>query len=143
MATKHIHFPLTTAQQRQLLFETWQATGKVTAACRTAHVGRGTFYYWKPRFDAHGFSGLAEFASRAAKEPHRTPAAVAQQVLALRRAHPDWGKKRIADALTRANNWVPLVGPNTVRRLLQDAGLWATTETGEGEKGRLTRAPQR
>ena len=134
MTTTHIHFPLTTAQQRKLLFETWQATGNVTAACRTAHVGRGTFYYWKPRFDAQGFPGLAEFASRAAKEPHRTPAAVAQQVLALRHAHADWGKKRLADELAKANNWVPLVGPNTVKRILQDAGLWATTETGGGKK---------
>ena len=134
MTTKHIHFPLTTAQQRKLLFETWQATGNVTAACRKAHVGRGTFYYWKPRFDAQGFPGLAEFASRAAKEPHRTPAAVAQQVLALRREHPDWGKKRLADELAKANNWVPLVGPNTVKRILQDAGLWATTEAGGGKK---------
>ena len=132
MATKHIHFPLTTAQQRQLLFETWQATGNVTVACRKAHVGRGTFYYWKPRFAAQGFSGLEEFASRAAKEPYRTPAVVAQQVLALRREHPDWGKKRIADELAKANHWVPLVGPNTVRRLLQDAGLWATTEASGG-----------
>ena len=132
MATKHIHFPLTTAQQRKLLFATWQGTGNVTAACRKAHVGRGTFYYWKPRFDTQGFAGLAEFASRAAKEPQRTPAAVAQQVLALRREHADWGKQRLAAALAKANNWVPLVGPNTVRRLLQDAGLWATTEASGG-----------
>jgi len=38
---------------------------------------------------------------------------------------------------------VPLVGPNTVKRILQDAGLWATTETGGGEKGRSTRESQR
>jgi len=106
----------------------------VTAACRKAHVGRGTFYYWKPRFDTQGFAGLAEFASRAAKEPQRTPAAVAQQVLALRREHADWGKQRLAAALAKANNWVPLVGPNTVKRILQDAGLWATTEASEGKK---------
>ncbi len=42
--TKRIHFPLTTAQQRRLLFETWQASGNVTLACRTAHVGRRTFF---------------------------------------------------------------------------------------------------
>jgi transposase len=143
MAPKHIHFPLTTAQQRKLLFETWQATGNVTAACRTAHVGRGTFYYWKPRFDTQGFPGLAEFASRAAKEPHRTPAAVAQQVLALRREHAVWGKKRLADALAKANNWVPLVGPNTVKRILQDAGLWATPEASEGKKGYAPSQSQR
>ena len=135
MTTKHIHFPFTTAQQRKLLFETWEATGNVTEACRKAHVGRGTFYYWKPRFDEHGYPGLEEFASRAPAEPSRTPRAIEDKVIALRRANPDWGKRRIADELTKGNNWVPLVSPNTVKRILEDAGLWQTTEAGEGEKG--------
>lgn len=67
MTKKRIHFPLTTAQQRKLLFETWEETGNVTQACRKAHVGRGTFYYWKPRFDEQGYAGLEEFSSRAPK----------------------------------------------------------------------------
>jgi len=134
MATKRIHFPQTTAQQRQLLFETWEETGNVTAACHTAHVGRGTFYYWKPRFDEDGYGGLAKFASRAPKEPHRTSYGVEQQVIALRREHPDWGKRRIADEVAKANNWVPLVSPNTVRRILIDASLWPAAEAGVGKK---------
>lgn len=135
MSTKHIHFPQTTAQQRKLLFETWEETGSVTEACRKAHVGRGTFYYWKPRFEEHGYAGLEEFASRAPKEPHRTPTEVEESVITLRRRHPEWGKRRIADELAKANGWVPVVSPNTVRRILQDAGLWETAESGEGEKG--------
>src|SRR6266540_637289 len=103
--TKRIHFPLTTAQQRRLLFETWQATGNVTHACRSAHVGRRTFYYWKPRFDAAGYAALE------------------QLVLAMRQAHPDWGKQRLADELAKANGWVPVVSPNTVKRILRTAGL--------------------
>ena len=136
MDTKRIHFPQTTAQQRELLFETWEATGNVTEACRKAHVGRGTFYYWKPRFDEHGYAGLEEFESRAPKEPYRTPPDIEQKVIALRREHPKWGKKRIADELAKANNWVPLVWPNTVRRILEDASLWETEEAGEGKKSR-------
>ena len=42
----------------------------------------------------------------------------------LRRQNPDWGKARIAQELAKANNWVPLVSPNTVKRILKDAGLW-------------------
>jgi transposase len=136
MTAKRIHFPQTTAQQRKLLFETWEATGNVTQACRKAHVGRGTFYYWKSRFDEYGYAGLEEFASRAPKEPHRVPAEVEHKVIALRREHSGWGKKRIADEIAKGNNWVPLVSPNTVRRILEDAGLWTTEEPGEGEKGR-------
>jgi transposase len=121
--TKHIHFPLTTAQQRRLLFETWEATGNVTLACRTAHVGRRTFYYWKPRFDAGGYAALESFASAAPKQPHRTDPSLEQQVIAMRQAHPDWGKQRIADELAKANGWIPLLSPNTVKRILIDAGL--------------------
>jgi len=58
MPHKGVHFPLTTAQQRRLLFETWKATGSVAGACRTAHVGERTFYYWKARFRAGGYGAL-------------------------------------------------------------------------------------
>jgi transposase len=127
--TKRIHFPLTTAQQRRLLFETWEATGDVDQACRTAHVGRRTFYYWKARFAAGGYAALDQFASRAPKRPPRTTATVEQQVIALRQQNPSWGKHRLAAELTKANNWVALVSPNTVKRILHDAGLWSSAKT--------------
>jgi homeodomain-containing protein len=124
---KRIHFPLTTAQQRRLLFETWQATGDVELACHTAHVGRRTFYTWKPRFLAGGFAALDHFPSRAPKRTRRTPDPIIQQVIALRQQHLAWGKQRLADELSKANGWVPLVCPNTIKRILRDAGLWNTT----------------
>jgi transposase len=128
MNTKRISYRETTAQQRKLLFEVWEATGNVTLACRKAHVGRGTFYYWKPRFEKYGYKGLEEFESRAPKNPYRTSVDVDQKVVAMRRKHPDWGKQRIADELAKANNWVPLIAPQTVRRILKDAGLWEAVE---------------
>ena len=133
MTKKRIHFPFTTAQQRKLLFETWEETGNVTEACRKAHVGRGTFYYWKPRFDEQGYASLEDFRSRAPKEPKRIFPEVEQKVTSIRRENPSWGKRRIADEVAKANNWVPLVSPNTVRRILQDADLWGKVEA-EGKK---------
>lgn len=133
MTKKRIHFPFTTAQQRKLLFEIWEETGNVTQACREAHVGRGTFYYWKPRFDEQGYAGLEEFRSRAPKEPKRTPQEVEQKVISMKRENPKWGKRHIADQVAKANNWVAQVSPNTVRRILRDADLWETGEA-EGEK---------
>lgn len=134
MDTKRIYFRYTTARQRKLLFETWEETGHVTQACRKAHVGRGTFYYWKPRFDERGYAGLEEFESRSPKEPYRASVDLEQQVIAMRREHPEWGKKRIADELAKANQWVPLLSPNTVKRILEEAGLWETGESGAGKK---------
>jgi len=128
---KRIHFPLTTAQQRRLLFETWQATGNIALACRTAHVGRSTFYVWKPRFQAGGYVALDQFASRVPKRTRAVAEPIVAQVLALRHQHPTWGKQRLADELAKANGWVPLVSPNTVKRILLSAGLWLTQSTGQ------------
>ena len=44
LTRKRTHFPRTTASQRKLLFQTWQATGDVELACRKAHVSEGTYY---------------------------------------------------------------------------------------------------
>ena len=126
MDQKHTYFPRTTASQRRLLFETWEETGDVATACRKAHVCRQTFYNWQPRFAAASYAGLETCASSAPKVPQQTAAAVAARVAELRRQNPSWGKQRIADALAQANNWVPVVAPNTVRRILRDAGLWPT-----------------
>ena len=118
------YFPLTTPSQRRLLFETWEATGDVGWTCRVAHVGRRTFYYWKPRFLAGGYPALERCASRAPHHPPRAAPGVEGEVVALRQQQPTWGKQRLADELAKAHGWVPLVCPNTVKRILRDAGLW-------------------
>jgi hypothetical protein len=46
----------------------------------------------------------------------------------MKQAHPDWGKKRIVHELAKSNNWVPVVSPNTVKRILTEAELWARVE---------------
>jgi transposase len=124
MSQRQSYFRFTTSQQRKLLFEIWEETGNVTEACHKAHVGRATFYYWKPRFEANGYAGLEEFESRVAHKLNRKEESIEQSVIAMRRQHSDWGKFRIADELAKGNNWVGVASPNTVRRILQMADLW-------------------
>jgi len=118
------YFPQTTPSQRRLLFETWEAGGDIGAACRTAHVGERTYYYWKPRFVADGYAGLEHFASRAPHHPPRCAPGLEQRVVTLYQEHDAWGKQRLADELAKENGWVPVVSPNTIKRILKDAGLW-------------------
>ena len=117
------YFPLTTPSQRRLLFETWQATGDVAQACRVAHVGRRTFYYWKRRFVAGGYPALERFGSHVPHHPHRTASTVEAQVVALKQEQPAWGKRRLAAELAKGQGWVPLVSASTVQRILRAAGL--------------------
>jgi transposase len=122
---KRPYFRSTTPQQRRLLFETYEATKDVAEACATAHVGRGTFYYWRPRYEAGGDEALEQERSRA---PHRTriapiAAAIVEEVLTYKRAHPKAGYRSVANAIRQAHGWQAVIGPTTVRRLLLQAGL--------------------
>lgn len=125
MSSNHTYFPRSTVAQRKLLFETWEATGSVKVACERAHLSQVTFYHWKPRFAASGYAGLAQALSHRPKRLARKKSpAIETEVSHLRRAHPDWGKQRLSHEIAKAHNWVPVVSPNTVKRILQDAGLW-------------------
>jgi transposase len=125
MKHKRIYFPPTTPQQRKLLFEIWEQTDNVTTACQKAHVGRTSFYYWKARFDKDGYAGLATYEKLGVPKGTGSVAAeVETKVLELHDEHLDWGKHRLADEIAKDNNWVALVSPNTVRRILEDVGKW-------------------
>lgn len=139
MKKERIYYPLTTASQRKRLFEVWQETGDVAKACYQARVSERTFYYWKPRFEAGGYEALKEFDPQGPKEPHRTKPEVEQKVIELKQAHSKWGKERIAQEIAKQNNWVPLVSPNTVRRILVEAGLWQPSQTAE-KKGHMNQS---
>jgi transposase len=132
MRAKRTYYGFSTSQQRKLLFETWEASGSITQACQKARLSRRSFYYWKPRFDEFGYAGLEEFASRAAHKLNSKSREVEQGVREMRRENPDWGKARIAQEMAKANNWVPLVSPNTVKRILCKADMWP--ERGVGGK---------
>lgn len=136
MKTTRTYFRPTTAQQRRLLFKTWEATGNVAEACRIARVSRKTFYYWKPCFDEGGYEALEQSESHAPKAPNKTAENIEKRVIDMHHERPDWGKRRIADELGKANNWIPVISPNTVRRILKDAGLWSKSEAETQKEGK-------
>ena len=83
------------------------------AAARAAGVCLRTVRKWMARFEAEGLEGLKDRSSR----PHRlyrpTPAAIVEQVEALRRQR--WTGKQIAAELG--------ISPATVSRILRRLGL--------------------
>ena len=132
MSKQRIYYPRTTYSQRQLLFQVWEETQNVSEACRQARIGKSTFYYWKPRFEAGGYEALKEVKKSGPSKGMWVAAEIQEKVAAMKKAHPKWGKQRIADELAKGNSWVPLVSVNTVRRILQEKGLWEeVVETAE------------
>ncbi len=129
MTQKRVHFRRSTPQQRRYLFEIWQETGSIHEACRRAHVSIRTFYFWKPRFEEGGYAALETVRSHAPKNPRRIPPDIAAQIIELKQTRPDWGKLRIAKEVTRQNEAISSISPNTVRRVLVEADLWRRPQT--------------
>jgi len=134
MKSARIYCPPTTEQQRNELFHVWEESGNVSLACRKARVSRQTFYNWKDRYIEEGSEGVKEPRSHARKNRGRVAPEIESKIVQMRQSHPEWGRRRIADELAKANNWVPLASPQTVKRVLKDAGLWPQAE-GSAKKG--------
>ena len=118
------YFRSTTPQQRRYLFEIWEETNNVSQACQRARVSRGTFYHWKERFDTEGYDGLLEVERTGPRQPKRVAAEIEEVVIRLKQENPHWGKQQIS---RQVPEHLPgqSINPNTVRRILVDAGLWA------------------
>lgn len=122
---KRPYYRPTTADQRRRLFEVYEQTDSPRHAAAAAHVGVGTLYYWRERFEEGGYAALEQPRSH---RPHtfarQLPESVCQEVIAAKREHPEWGKQRIAGELRKAHGWQAVVSPSEVRRMLIAAGLW-------------------
>lgn len=133
MSKQRIYYPKTTYSQRRTLFRVWEETQDVAEACRQARTSHSTFYYWRERYEQGGDEALQEPEKPGRKRGIQVAVETQAKVIGLKQQHPEWGKRRIADELAKANSWVPLVSPNTVRRILVENGLWPETEV-EGKK---------
>jgi transposase len=86
MGGKRPYYRSTTADQRKLAFAVYEQTDSPRKACEAAHIGRGTFYKWLPRFLAGGYAALEQPGShRPHTFPQQLPESVRAAVLAAKR----------------------------------------------------------
>ncbi len=136
-----IYYRQTTFQQRRYLFELVEQLENISEACRRAKVSRKTYYHWKSRYEKEGIEGLREPKSHAVHNPHTIDPKIERRIIALRRKHPNWGKKRIAQWIWKENGWERVVAIETVRNVLNRHGLCG--RTGKRRKnGRIREQPR-
>lgn len=63
--------------------------------CRSAGVSRPTGYLWVERYRRHGEAGLLDRSHAVRHCPHRTPTAIEERFVGLRKRHPWWGPRKL------------------------------------------------
>ena len=93
--------------------------------CRSAGVSRPTGYLWVGRYRREGEAGLVDRSHAPRHCPHRTPEAVAEVLVALRRQHPHWGPRKLLRVAARRWPQLPLPSRSATAGILRRAGLVA------------------
>jgi transposase InsO family protein len=92
----------------------------LSALCQRFGISRKTGYKWIKRYREGAMDALQDRSRRPAHSPRRSPAAIEEAVLSVRRAHPAWGGRKIAHVLDRDKQ--QRVAPSTVTHILHRHG---------------------
>ena len=93
------------------------------ALCELYGISRPTGDKWLARYHAQGVAGLADMARRPHTQPHQTPEAVVEAILAMKHRHPSFGPKKIRDRLRAVVPEEAWPVDSTVGMILKRAGL--------------------
>jgi putative transposase len=95
----------------------------VTALCEEYGISRKTGYKWLVRYLEGGPAGLAERSRAPGVVPWAISRAEAEAIIAVRRAHPSWGPKKLRVKLQQRAPEQGWPAPSTIGELLHREGL--------------------
>lgn len=107
----------------QLITDWLQNRASMSALALSYGVSRKTAYKWVRRYQAHGVAGLEERSRAPHHCPHAVPDALAERIIAAKRARPSFGPKKIMDLLRREQPGIHWPADSTAGDLLKAAGL--------------------
>jgi transposase-like protein len=91
--------------------------------CLRHGISRKTGYKWISRYRALGAAGLQDRSSAPLTVRHALPACVTAPILALRRARPSWGPRKLLARLSQDHPDMVWPAASTVGDLLTREGL--------------------
>jgi transposase InsO family protein len=87
------------SNRREFVLLALQPHSNVRELCRRFGVSPKTGYKWISRYQRQGETGLAEQSRRPHHSPARSATSLEQEVLALHRAYPPWGARKLRSLL--------------------------------------------
>ena len=115
---------VTVSEQKQRFIEDFLLNYySVTELSERFSISRKTAHKWINRYLEHGQVGLEEQSRRPKICPWQTSPEVVEELIALRKAHPHRGPKKLLDAMSRRNPDRQLPAISTGAKILAEAGL--------------------
>lgn len=97
--------------------------GNFRRLCERFGVSRAKGYKWLRRYNEHGPAGLEDLKPVARSIPHRTADAVVDRVVAMRKAHPFDGPRKLRTRLLMLDPCLPVPAASTIGEILDRHGL--------------------
>ena len=115
---------VTVSEQRQRFLEDYQLSYySVSELAERFSISRKTAHKWINRFKKHGQAGFHELSRRPHSCPWQTDAAIAEELVELRKAHPHWGPRKLFDLMHRRDPERELPAVSTAAQILSREGL--------------------
>ena len=108
-------------QRWEFVKEAWTAAEGMSQLCAKYGISRKTGYKWLERFHQYGAYGFRELSRAPRVCPHKTPAAMREAIVSLRKGQPHRGPRKIALELRALGLASP--SPSTIAAILKEAGL--------------------
>lgn len=113
-------------EERRAFIEAWlKKKHDISTLCRMAGISRKTGYKWWRRFKKQGESGLYTLSRAPKKSVHPVDEKALEAIIALRRAHPKWGPRKLLVVTQRRHPELMLPSHSSVSRALRARGLSA------------------
>src|SRR5690606_28457318 len=90
------------SNRREFVLLALRANSHVRGLCRRFGISPKTGYKWIQRYRQQGEAGLEERSRRPHHSPARSDEAAEQRIVALHRAYPCWGARKLRSLLPEA-----------------------------------------
>ena len=95
----------------------------MTELCSRYGISRKTGYKWAARYSWEGVEGLRDRSRAPRNCPHRTPEALVEALVTLRRKHPRWGPRKLLAYMKKRQSRKAWPARSTVGDILRRHGL--------------------
>jgi len=111
----------TVSLRREVVEQMLQEGTNIAALCRQYGISRKTAYKWLHCYRKGGWEALQDAFRRPDRSPHRTPEAMEDLIVEVRKDHPAWGARK-THAFLRRRGQTSLPSPSTITRILHRRG---------------------